>query len=425
MPEAAKPTVLGLAADLAAGRTTSRELVEAALARIADPAGEGARSFVKVYADNARAAADAQDRLRRAGYVASPLAGLPVRSRICSMSPARSRLAGSKALDDRAAGAQRRAGRRPAARRRRRADRPHQHDRVRLFRRRHQSALRHAGQPSRPPPDPRRLVVRRGGVGRRRAGRRRDRQRHRRLGAHPGGAVRPRRVQADAAPNPARRRDAAVDDARLRSARLANSVACCAIADAVMAGEPAEAPPPVPVDGLRLAVPRSHVFDGLAPRGRERVRGCLRRSVARRRARRRSCRSPNSTRSRRSTPAAGSRRSRPMPGTEPLIERRGNEYDPRVRDRIERAAGMTAVEYIEFARRPGRSDRPRRAAHHRFRCSADADRGDHRTADRRIRARRGLPPAQRADPAQHLGDQFSRPLRRNGADPDGRARRSG
>ena len=73
-----KNTVLGLAADLAAGRTTSRELVETALARIADPDGEGARTFTKVYAETARAAADAQDRLRQAGYVASPLAGLPV-----------------------------------------------------------------------------------------------------------------------------------------------------------------------------------------------------------------------------------------------------------------------------------------------------------------------------------------------------------
>src|SRR5689334_12251952 len=73
-----KPTVLGLAADLAAGRTSSRALIEAALARIAEPSGEGARSFVKVYAESARAAADAQDALRKAGYAASPLAGLPV-----------------------------------------------------------------------------------------------------------------------------------------------------------------------------------------------------------------------------------------------------------------------------------------------------------------------------------------------------------
>jgi aspartyl-tRNA(Asn)/glutamyl-tRNA(Gln) amidotransferase subunit A len=74
----ARPTLAQLAADLTAGRTTSRALVEEALARIADPAGEGSRVFVKVYAEASRVAADAQDRLRGAGYVASPLAGIPV-----------------------------------------------------------------------------------------------------------------------------------------------------------------------------------------------------------------------------------------------------------------------------------------------------------------------------------------------------------
>ena len=44
-------TVLDLAEALAAGRTSSRELVEAALARVAAPDGEGARTFVAVYAD--------------------------------------------------------------------------------------------------------------------------------------------------------------------------------------------------------------------------------------------------------------------------------------------------------------------------------------------------------------------------------------
>jgi aspartyl-tRNA(Asn)/glutamyl-tRNA(Gln) amidotransferase subunit A len=66
-----KRTVLDIKADLANGRTSSRELIEAALAQIADPAGEGARTFVKVYGDSARAVADAQDRLRKAGYIAS------------------------------------------------------------------------------------------------------------------------------------------------------------------------------------------------------------------------------------------------------------------------------------------------------------------------------------------------------------------
>jgi len=32
----------------------------------------------------------------------------------------------------------------------------------------------------------------------------------------------------------------------------------------------------------------------------------------------------------------------------PLLERRGGEYDPRVRTRIERASDMTAVEYIRL-----------------------------------------------------------------------------
>ncbi|KND58838.1 Asp-tRNAAsn/Glu-tRNAGln amidotransferase A subunit and related amidase [Candidatus Paraburkholderia schumanniana] len=67
-----------LAADLKSGRTTSRALVEAALERIADPAGQGSTVFLQVDAEHARAAADAHDVLRRAGTVLSPLAGIPV-----------------------------------------------------------------------------------------------------------------------------------------------------------------------------------------------------------------------------------------------------------------------------------------------------------------------------------------------------------
>ena len=71
-------TVDALSGDLAAGRTTSRALVETALARIADPAGEGARAFMKVYGESARADADQADRLRKAGIVRSTVDGLPV-----------------------------------------------------------------------------------------------------------------------------------------------------------------------------------------------------------------------------------------------------------------------------------------------------------------------------------------------------------
>ena len=71
-------TVEALAGDLAAGRTTSRALVETALARIAGPAGEGVRAFIKVYAESARGDADQADRLRKSGIVRSVVDGLPV-----------------------------------------------------------------------------------------------------------------------------------------------------------------------------------------------------------------------------------------------------------------------------------------------------------------------------------------------------------
>src|SRR3954463_2119172 len=71
-------TVAQLGADLDAGRTSSRELVEQALARIADQSGEGARAFLKVYADAARADAAHADRLRKAGVRRSAVDGLPV-----------------------------------------------------------------------------------------------------------------------------------------------------------------------------------------------------------------------------------------------------------------------------------------------------------------------------------------------------------
>ena len=71
-------TVAALQRDLAAGRTSSRELVEQALARIADPAGEGARAFIKVYAEAARADAMQADRLRQSGVVRSAVDGIPI-----------------------------------------------------------------------------------------------------------------------------------------------------------------------------------------------------------------------------------------------------------------------------------------------------------------------------------------------------------
>jgi aspartyl-tRNA(Asn)/glutamyl-tRNA(Gln) amidotransferase subunit A len=53
----------------------ARERLEAALARIADPAGEGGRACLTVYGEQARAAADAADARERAGVTLGPLDG--------------------------------------------------------------------------------------------------------------------------------------------------------------------------------------------------------------------------------------------------------------------------------------------------------------------------------------------------------------
>ncbi|MGE4451838.1 amidase [Castellaniella sp.] len=72
------PTITALQAALDQGETTSVALTQAALARIADPGGEGARTFTTVWAEQALAEAQASDTLRAAGQVRSPLDGLPV-----------------------------------------------------------------------------------------------------------------------------------------------------------------------------------------------------------------------------------------------------------------------------------------------------------------------------------------------------------
>lgn len=71
-------TLIGLARDLKAATTTSRQLVEDCLARITDLSGEGPRTFLKVHAEPARAAADYCDRLRAQGVTLSPWAGIPI-----------------------------------------------------------------------------------------------------------------------------------------------------------------------------------------------------------------------------------------------------------------------------------------------------------------------------------------------------------
>ncbi|MDB6044433.1 MAG: amidase [Gammaproteobacteria bacterium] len=72
------PTLAKLSTDLAAGRTSSRSLLEACLARIEDPAGEGRTTFLHFDREAALAQADAMDLLRSSGAAPSPYAGIPI-----------------------------------------------------------------------------------------------------------------------------------------------------------------------------------------------------------------------------------------------------------------------------------------------------------------------------------------------------------
>jgi aspartyl-tRNA(Asn)/glutamyl-tRNA(Gln) amidotransferase subunit A len=72
------PTLAQLDRELASGRTSSRDLTEEALARIADPNGEGTRTFVRVFADEARAAAEESDARATRAEPRRPLEGIPV-----------------------------------------------------------------------------------------------------------------------------------------------------------------------------------------------------------------------------------------------------------------------------------------------------------------------------------------------------------
>ncbi len=342
----APPTVMRLAADLAAERTSSRALVEEALARIADPTGEGQRCFLRVYANEARVAAEAQDRLRSAGYVASPLAGLPVSVKDLFDVAGERTLAGSKALDDAP----------PATR-----------DAAVVARLRAAGAILigrtnmtefafsgvginpHYGTPGNPF-DRTRIP---GGSSSGAPVSVADGFAAVAIGTDTGGSVRiPAALCGIVGFKPTQKRiprDGATPlSTTLDSVGpLGNSAMCCAITDAVLAGEPAVPPPIVPAEAQWLGVPQTMVLDDLEPAvatAFERACTVLSRAGARLRdipmAEFADYAAINA-KGGFSPPEAYAWHAK-------LLARRGDDYDPRVRQRIERGRGMTAAEYVEL-----------------------------------------------------------------------------
>src|SRR3984893_3177484 len=94
------PTLASLADDLATGRASARKLVDQCLANIADPKGEGARTFIHIDAEAAIEAAEAMDRLREVKAAPSRYAGIPVSIKDLFDIKGQVTRAGSRALED-------------------------------------------------------------------------------------------------------------------------------------------------------------------------------------------------------------------------------------------------------------------------------------------------------------------------------------
>ncbi|TMJ28629.1 MAG: amidase [Alphaproteobacteria bacterium] len=352
------PTILQLAAELAAGRTSSRKLTDEALARVADPKGEGQRAFIKVYRQQAIAAADASDALRKAGLVAGPLAGIPVSIKnLCDVA-GDTTLAGSKALED-AAPAKQDA---PVVARLRAAGAVIVGStNMSEFAFSGVGANPHYGTPGNPA-DRKRAP---GGSSSGAAVSVADRMAVAALGTDTGGSVRiPAAVCGITGFKPTARRvpiDGVVPlSTSLDSiGPLANSVECCAIVDAVFAGEPIAVPEAAPLAGLRFAIPRQFVMAELdATVAKAFERAC--RALSAKGVKIEQLDLPQLDELPAINVKGGFAASEAYAWHHKLIARRGNLYDPMVHPRIMRGKEMTAADYIDLL--AARSDLQKRVS---------------------------------------------------------------
>jgi aspartyl-tRNA(Asn)/glutamyl-tRNA(Gln) amidotransferase subunit A len=338
------PTIGQLAADLTAGRTTSRKLTEEAFVRIEDSHGEGKRVFVKTWRAQALAAAEASDALRKVGIVASPLAGMPVSIKnLCDVA-GETTLAGSKALGDAP---------------------PAEQDAPVVARLRAAGAVivgstnmsefafsgvgfnPHYGTPGNPA-DRKRVP---GGSSSGAAVSVADRMAVAALGTDTGGSVRiPAAVCGIVGFKPTARRvpiDGVVPlSTSLDSiGPLANSVECCAIVDAVFAGEPIAVPEAVHLAGLRFAVPRHFVMDDLHPVVAKAFERALK-ALAAKGVKVEEIDLQQLDELPDINAKGGFAASEAYAWHKDLIARRGADYDPLVAPRIRRGAEMSAADYI-------------------------------------------------------------------------------
>jgi len=257
-------TLASLAADLDAGRTTARALVDECLAKIADTDGEGARVFLHVDAEAAIEAAEAMDRLREVNAAPSPFAGIPISIKDLFDIKGQVTRAGSRALEDSAPAA----ADAPVVARLRRAG-------FVVIGRTNMTEFAYSGIGINPHYGTPKGAWQRGtghvpgGSSSGAAVSIIDGMAHGALGTDTGGSCRiPAAYNGIVGFKPTQRRvplDGAVPLSFTLDSigPLARTVNCCAVLDAVLANEPFTPLQPRPIKGMRLAVPNTVALDDL------------------------------------------------------------------------------------------------------------------------------------------------------------------
>jgi len=345
---ATPPTLATLATDLESGRTTARMLVEDCLARIAEPAGEGARTFIHVDRDAALATADAMDDLRKANAAPSRFAGIPVSIKDLFDIKGQVTRAGSRALDD-SAPAESDA---PAVARLRRAG-------FVVIGRTNMTEFAYSGIGINPHYGTPKSAWNRsvghvpGGSSSGAAVSVVDQMAYGALGTDTGGSCRiPAAYNGIVGYKPTQRRiplDGGVPLSFTLDSfgPLARTVACCATLDAVLAGEPIAAVLPRPIKGMRLALPTTIALDDLD----EVVALTFQRaldSLARQGALIERIEVPEFLDIGAINAKGGFAAAESYAWHRYLIASHGDVYDPRVAVRILRGEGISAADYIDM-----------------------------------------------------------------------------
>ena len=341
-------TLAALAADLDAGRTSARQLVEECLARIADPVGEGQRTFIHVDRHSALEAADAMDRLRKANAAPSRFAGIPVSIKDLFDIRGQVTRAGSRALED-SAPAENDA---PVVARLRRAG-------FVLIGRTNMTEFAYSGIGINPHYGTPRSIWQRsvghvpGGSSSGAAVSVVDRMAYGALGTDTGGSCRiPAAYNGIVGYKPTQRRIPLEGGVPLSFSLdsfgpLANSVQCCATLDAVLAGEPIAVVRPRPIKGMRLAVPTTIALDELDNAVAKTFERALE-TLSRQGALVERIEMPELLDVGVMNAKGGFASSESYAWHRYLLTSKGDVYDPRVSARILRGESMSAADYIDL-----------------------------------------------------------------------------